>query len=62
MTVQVFLTTEGEKRADELALVETRRQVPAGVVVTRTYSFEGRVVRQDVQLRVDDRALRPQGG
>lgn len=54
------MTTEGPKRADELSLVETRRQTPAGVVATRTYSFEGRVVRQDVRLRVDDRAPRPE--
>jgi predicted dithiol-disulfide oxidoreductase (DUF899 family) len=60
--MEVFLTTEGAKRADELAVVETRRQAPAGVIVTTTYSFEGRVVKQDVQLRVGDRALRQEGG
>jgi hypothetical protein len=30
--------------------------------VTTTYSFEGRVVKQDVQLRVGDKALRQEGG
>lgn len=36
-----------------LGFVETRQQAPSGVLVTKTYTYQGEVVKQDVDLQVN---------
>lgn len=36
----------------DLVLKETRQQLPAGVAVTKSYYFQGELVKQDVDLAV----------
>lgn len=48
-----MFTTHGEMLEAQLQKVVSRESIPCGTCVKTTYTFEGEVVRRDINIEVD---------